>query len=575
MKKRRLLSLVLATSLAATAFVGCGSDDKKSGSNNDGGASSSAEIDKEQVLNTIYFNVATLDQNDCTDSESSTILNAVQEGLVRVYTNEDGTSELQPAGAESWETSDDQLTWTFHLRKDAKWSDGEPVVAQNYVDSFMRILNPDNGFAYGFLAYDIVGAEEYNTGSGSADDVAIKAVDDYTLEIKLKTVVPYILSKISYASFNPIRLDVVEKLGDKFASEIKDTVYNGPFKIESWDNGNSMVLVKNDTYWDADTVKLEKVNMTNVKEFATQAQLFEGQELDISGAQTDYLEKWTQQAEAGEFQMFTGEDPGSFYLYFNQTSKTADGILSNAKIRKAIGLSIDRDVYTNELVGRYQSAYGIVPTAINLGDEKYRDQVEEPIAEDAKTYVNKPEKLQELFKEGLTELGLQTDDLSKYSLTYLCQGDSELQKQRAEWLAQQIKQNLGINIAVETQGDWGIYLDTMDKLEYDFTMTGWSADYDDPMTFLDIWESNGGNNHTGYANAEYDELLNSLAGITDEAERKEVYEKLENKLIKEDAVLSPVYYTDKYSFLQNYVKGMQFPSFGSKYEFKWAYIQGK
>ena len=168
MKKRRLLSLVLATSLAATAFVGCGSDDKKSGSNNDGGASSSAEIDKEQVLNTIYFNVATLDQNDCTDSESSTILNAVQEGLVRVYTNEDGTSELQPAGAESWETSDYQLTWTFHLRKDAKWSDGEPVVAQNYVDSFMRILNPDNGFAYGFLAYDIVGAEEYNTGSGSA-----------------------------------------------------------------------------------------------------------------------------------------------------------------------------------------------------------------------------------------------------------------------------------------------------------------------------------------------------------------------------------------------------------------------
>ena len=556
MKKRRLLSLVLATSLAATAFVGCGSDDKKSGSNNDGGASSSAEIDKEQVLNTIYFNVATLDQNDCTDSESSTILNAVQEGLVRVYTNEDGTSELQPAGAESWETSDDQLTWTFHLRKDAKWSDGEPVVAQNYVDSFMRILNPDNGFAYGFLAYDIVGAEEYNTGSGSADDVAIKAVDDYTLEIKLKTVVPYILSKISYASFNPIRLDVVEKLGDKFASEIKDTVYNGPFKIESWDNGNSMVLVKNDTYWDADTVKLEKVNMTNVKEFATQAQLFEGQELDISGAQTDYLEKWTQQAEAGEFQMFTGEEPGSFYLYFNQTSKTADGILSNAKIRKAIGLSIDRDVYTKELVGRFQSAYGIVPTAINLGDEKYRDQVEEPIAEDAKTYVNKPEKLKELFKEGLTELGLQTDDLSKYSLTYLCQGDSELQKQRAEWLAQQIKQNLGINIAVETQGDWGIYLDTMDKLEYDFTMTGWSADYDDPMTFLDIWESNGGNNHTGYANAEYDELLNSLAGITDEAERKEVYEKLENKL-------------------QNYVKGMQFPSFGSKYEFKWAYIQGK
>jgi oligopeptide transport system substrate-binding protein len=106
-------------------------------------------------------------------------------------------------------------------------------------------------------------------------------------------------------------------------------------------------------------------------------------------------------------------------------------------------------------------------------------------------------------------------------------------------------------------------------------MTGWSADYDDPMTFLDIWESNGGNNHSGYASAEYDELLASLSGVTDETERKEIYENLENKLIDEDAVISPVYYTDKNSFVQNYVKGMQFPSFGSKYEFKWAYIQGK
>ena len=573
MSKKRILSLLLASSLVVTAFVGCGSKSEGNGGSNS--SSSSSDIDDEQVLNTIYFNVATLDQNDCTDSESSTILNAVQEGLVRVYTNEDGTSELQPAGAESWETSEDGLTWTFKLRKDAKWSDGEPVVAQHYVDSFMRILNPDNGFAYAFLAYDIEGAEEYNTAGGSADAVGVKAVDDYTLEIKLKTVVPYIISKISYSSFNPIRLDVVEKLGDKYASEVNDTVYNGPFKIESWDNGNSMVLVKNDTYWDADTVKLEKINMTNVKEFATQAQLFEGQELDISGAQTDYLDKWREQAEAGEFQMITGDEPGAFYLYFNQTSKTSDGILGNAKIRKAIGLSIDRDVYTDELVGRFTSAYGIVPTAINLGDEKYRDQVEEPLADDAKTYVNNPEKLQELFKEGLKELGLQTDDLSKYTLTYLCQGDSELQKQRAEWLAQQISGNLGINIEVETQSDWGIFLNAMDKLEYDFTMTGWSADYDDPMTFLDIWESNGGNNHSGYASAEYDELLASLSGVTDETERKEIYENLENKLIDEDAVISPVYYTDKNSFVQNYVKGMQFPSFGSKYEFKWAYIQGK
>lgn len=564
--KKKLISLLAAGVSCMMLLVGCGS-------NNPGEAGSGAEKDSEQVLNTIYFNVATLDANDTTDNQSSTILNAVQEGLVRIENNGE-TEEIVAAGAESWETSEDGLTWTFKLRK-MDWSDGEPVVAQHYVDSFYRILNPDNGFAYSFLAYDIVGAEEYNTGKGELDAVGIKAVDDYTLEFKLKHPLPYFVSKVSYTVFHPIRLDVIEKLGDKYASEITDTVYNGPFKIESWDNGNSMVLVKNDTYWDAENVYLEKINMTNIKEFATQAQLFESQELDISGAQQDYIEKWSERAEAGEFQKLTGEDPGSFYLYFNQTSKSADGILKNAKIRKAIGLSIERDVYTKDLVGRFESAYGLIPTAIYSGDKKYRDQVEGPLAADAKTYVNNKEKLQELFKEGLKELGLQTDDLSKYELTYLNQGESELQKQRAEWMAQQISGNLGIKINVETQGDWGVYLSIMDKLEYDFTLSGWGADYNDPMSFLDIWVSNGGNNHTGYADAKYDELLASVYKEKDQDKITEIYKELETKLVNEDAVISPVYYTDKYSFYQNYVKDIQFTSFGSVYEFKHAYIQGK
>lgn len=568
--KKRFISL-LAIGLSCMMILGgCG---KKGPEQSENGGYSSVQMDSEQVLNTIYFEVATLDANDTTDNQSSSILNAVQEGLVRIENNGKG-DEIVPAGAEKWEASEDGLTWTFHLRK-MNWSDGEAVVAKHYVDSFQRILNPDNGFAYGFLAYDIEGAEEYNTGKGTVDAVGVKAVDDYTLEFKLKHPVPYFASKVSYTTFHPIRLDIIEKLGDKYASEIKDTVYSGPFKIESWDNGNSMVLVKNDTYWDADNVYLQKINMTKIQEFATQAQLFEAQELDITGAQTDYIEKWTERADAGEFQKLTGEDPGSFYLYFNQKSESANGILKNAKIRKAIGLSIDRDVYTKDLVGRFQSAYGVVPTAINVGDEKYRDKVEGPLESDAKTYVNNKEKLQELFKEGLKELGLQTDDLSKYELTYLSQGSSELQKQRSEWLAQQVNGNLGIKINVETQGDWGVYLSIMDKLEYDFTMSGWSADYNDPMSFLDIWVSNGGNNHTGYADTEYDELLKSVYKETEQDKVTEIYKKLENKLVNEDAVISPVYYTDKYAFYQNYVKDIQFTSFGSVYEFKHAYIQGK
>lgn len=557
--KKKFISLLAASLGCMMILGGCGSKD--------------AAPSEEQVLNTIYYKVATLDANDVTDSQSSTIINAIQEGLVRIHN--DGTKDIvEPAGAESWESSEDGLTWTFKLRK-MNWSDGEPVVAQHYVDSFMRILDPENAFAYGFLAYDIVGAEERHTGDGPADAVGVKAVDDYTLEFTLKYPVSYFVSKISYTSFQPIRLDIVEALGDEYASNITDRVYNGPFKIESWDNGNSMVLVKNDTYWDAENVKLDTINMTNIAEFATQAQLFEAGELDITGAQTDYIQPWSERAESGEFQKITGDSPSVFYFYFNQDSTSADGILANAKIRKALGLAVDRDVYTKDLVGRYVPAYGIVPTAVNSGDEKYRDAVEEPLAADAKTYVNNPEKLQELFKEGLKELGLQTDDLSKYELTYLANAASELEKQRAEWVAQQITGNLGIKINVEIQADWGIYLDTMDKQEFDFTFTGWGADYDNPMSFLDIWVSGGGNNHTGYASSEYDALLDSVTKEADAKKVTEIYKEVENKLINEDAVISPIYYADKYTFSQNYVKGMEYTSFGSIYEFKNAYIEGK
>ena len=160
--KKRFISL-LAIGLSCMMILGgCG---KKGPEQSENGGSGSVQMDSEQVLNTIYFEVATLDANDTTDNQSSSILNAVQEGLVRIENNGKG-DEIVPAGAEKWEASEDGLTWTFHLRK-MNWSDGEPVVAKHYVDSFQRILNPDNGFAYGFLAYDIEGAEEYNTGKGT------------------------------------------------------------------------------------------------------------------------------------------------------------------------------------------------------------------------------------------------------------------------------------------------------------------------------------------------------------------------------------------------------------------------
>ena len=184
-----------------------------------------------------------LDSSKTTDFYSFDVLNNIMEGLTRV----DKDGKIVEAMATSWKTSEDKKTWTFTINDKAYWSNGDKVTAHDFEYAWKRTLNPDTASQYGFIFYDIVGAEDYSLGKASADDVGVKAIDDYTLQFNLKYAVPYFISKISYTTFHPIRLDVIEKLGDKYASEIEDTVYNGPFTIESWDNGNSMVLVKNDT----------------------------------------------------------------------------------------------------------------------------------------------------------------------------------------------------------------------------------------------------------------------------------------------------------------------------------------
>lgn len=566
MNKKRIVSLLLASSLVTTAFVGCGSND---GTGNNGGTSSNGE----QVLNTLYMQAATLDVNDCSDSATTTLLGAVQEGLVRIYNDGNG-DEIKPAGAESWETSEDGLTWTFHLRNN-KWSDGEPVVAQHYVDSVLRLLNPDNAFKYAFFAYDIVGAEDYNLNGGSADAVGIKAIDENTLEITLREAVPYFLSKLQYTVFKPVRLDVIEKLGDNYASDFENNVYCGPFKLTEWDNMNKEVLVKNDSFWDAENIELDQINATYIKEMATRAQLFESKELDNMGLTTvEYINQYTSLADEDSCQLLTGDAPSVFYLAFNQDSENGNGMLKSAKVRKAIGLALDRDEYVGEIKGRYNAAYGDIPLDVHFNGEFYRGQVDEPLAADAKKYNNGDE-LKALLKEGLTELGLQTDDLSKYSLTYLSQSDSEDGTVENEWIQQQIESKLGINIDIQVQNEWSLFLDLYDNQEFDFVLTGWSADYDDPMTFLDMWVTGGSNNHTGYASEEYDRLVDSLAGENDNAKRLEAYKSLEKLLVQDDAVVSPIFYYDKYSVVQNYVKNLQYPEFGPTMEFRWASVTGK
>lgn len=572
MKKQRWLATLLATTMITTTVVGlagCGKESTTPGNS----TTDSGKKDAKQELNLIFVEPETLDTNKCADTNSSTIIGATQEGLLRVQ-NTGGADKITGAGAEKWEISTDGLTYTFHLR-DYKWSDGKPVTAQHFKDSIIRLLTKKNAFPYAFFAYGIVNGQAFNEGKAKADDVGVKAVDDKTLEIKLTKPDTTFINKIGYQCFMPVRLDVIEKGGENYDTDLTKQVFCGPYKLTEWNKTNSLKLVKNPDYWDAKNVFIETVNMQDIKEFSTQAQMFESKQLDVTGSNTEYLEKWTKDAEAGKFQAVKVGDPGMWYLAMNQKSAPS-GIMSNVKVRKAISMAFDREDYTKSIFGRYTAAYGLVPLSLSLGDKDYRSLVTEPLKDDASKYVGKADEIQKLLHEGLKELGKDKTNLKDIQLQFISMANSSIQKQSNEWWKQALEKNLGVTVNMKTYGDQKLYSADRSAFKYDLAMMGWSGDYNDPMTFIDLFSNPDMQNYTGgYNNEDYNKLVASLEGLTDQAKRKEIFAAAEKKLISEDYGIAPAYYTDKRTFKQNYVKGFQMPMFGGIYEWRWAYISGK
>jgi oligopeptide transport system substrate-binding protein len=575
MKSKKVLSLLLTSTMVLTmavGLVGCKKDTKTAPVAGDTKPGVEVKKDADQHLKLIFLEPKTLDPNEAQDSSSFTTLNAIQEGLARVKVV-DGKDVTEPAGAESWEQSKDGLTWTFHLR-DYKWNDGVAVTAQQYVDSFKRLLNKDNAFAYAYFVYEIKGAEAYNLGTGKVEDVGVVAKDDKTLVITLARPTPYFEKKLTFKAFLPIRLDVIKAGGENWKTDPTKQVYCGPYVIKEWVRDNSISFEKNPTYWDAANVNITKVDMNDIQEFSTQAQLFESQQLDVTGAREEFIKKWQDDAKAGKFQYVEGDVPTTWYLGFNQQGGPS-GIMSNKKVRLAMALSFDRDDYINTLVNRYTPAYGWVPKSLQSGDKEFRAVSTEPLKELATEYTNKPEKLKALFIEGLKELGKDTSDLSKIKLKYITYGTSVAAKQANEWWQQQFKKNLGVDLTVEVLGNYTIYSQARTDMKWDACMGGWGADFNDPINFLDMFASENDNNSVKFKNAEYSKIVKDLDTNLDDASRLKQYQKLEEILVKDEIAFAPIYYSDARRFLQNYVKDFMYPTFGADYEWRWAYTSGR
>ncbi len=532
---------------------------------------------EEQVLNLLMRDITTLDTNDATTSAAFVILAGVHDGLARAFVDpETGLDVITPAHAESWEESEDHLTYTFHLRPN-KWSDGVPVIAQHYVDS-IRLLNPENGFSYAFIAYDIKNAEAYynKTEGITAEDLGVQAPDDNTLVITLEKVNPAFIKKIPFVSLFPIRLDLIEKGGENFATDLQYQAFSGPFKITKWVKQSSVTLEKNPEYWDAENIKLDRVEMKIVEEQSTQAQLFESKQLDMVSATGDYMVKWQAQADKGEFQSVIRNIPNTQFLLFNMISGGPSGLMQNVNIRKALSLAINRPEFAELVYGRNKPAYGLYPPALPIGDLEIRAEIPEPLKEEAERLVDDKEALQALFKEGLRELG-KSEDLSQVELLYIATGTSALDKAKLEYIQQSWESKLGIRVKFNVLPDGKTLRAERLAGKYDVQWNSWTGDYGDPMTFADLFITTSGFHVSfgGYTSEKYDATFAQLEGETDDAKRLALFAELEKILVAEDFGCIPYMYLEGRNFMHNYVKNLQFPLFGTEFEFTRVYLEGK
>ena len=536
MKKQNflLLSLLLALSVVLAACNFGGSEEKDSTTSDNGTGSKELNL-------VIASEPPSLHPQLATDSTSNAILQNVFEGLTTV---KDG--EVINAAAEDVKISEDLLTYTFTLR-DAKWSNGDTVTAEDFAYAWKFALNPESASEYASILYPIKGAESYNTGAGTEEGLGIKVVDEKTLEVTLENPTPYFLELTAFKTYYPVHKATVEGNDTWYAEAGDSYITNGPFTFADWQHSASITLEKNDQYWDAENVALNKVNISMVENEATASTMFDAGEIDFLGApfQTVGLDVIDRYKEEGILNI---ADYSGIYLYkFNTTGE----FTKNANIRKALTLAIDRQaLIDNVLKGEQSPALGMIPSAVP-GFEEDRGYFKDNDIEEAKAAL----------EAGMKELGI--SDASEISIG-LSINTSEAHSAIAQFIQEGWHSNLGIDVTIDNS-EWQVYLDKLTNLDYDVARMGWIGDYNDAYTFLEQYDSaDNGNNDTGWENPEYAKLLKQSITETDADARIDLMKQAEAISMTEFPV-APIYFYTNLSVKKDYVENMQTDAMGNIY----------
>ncbi len=560
-KLTAVVAPVLAMSMALTACSTSGGDKKTSTNSSSGGDSKSEEkLAAKQVFNkTENQEIPTMDTSKSTDTLGSQILGNTMEGLYRL----DKENKPIPAAAESSTKSEDGKKYTFKLRKDAKWSNGDPVTAKDFVFAWQRLLDPKTAAEYAFIAFPIKNAEAVNKGEKPVTELGVKAVDDLTLEVELEQAVPYFLNLVAFPSYYPLNEKFVKEKGDKYGLESDTTVYNGPFVLTDWKHEQGWKLKKNDQYWDKKTVKLDEINYSVVKEPATNVNLYDSGQIDFSLLTGEFVDKYRNNKE--EYGVYN--EPSTFFIRLNQKRGGQDTPLKSKKLREAIALSIDKKNLTNVILndGSKPADY-LVPKGLAAGPDgkDFQETFKNGVKPDAK-------KAAAAWEEAKKELG--KDQVTIEFLNY----DTGNAKKVGEYVKDQIEKNLkGVTVNIKLQ-PFKQKLKLESDQDYDISYGGWSPDYADPMTYLDMFESKHSHNQMSFSDQKYDEIIKKAGGelMSDAKKRWEELGKAEKLLLEEDVALVPLYQSARSYVMKPNVKGVVKHNISPEYSYKWAYVTEK
>lgn len=550
MMKLSRMTLLIAFGFLISIFISACSNNDEVENTED------SEATTEQELNLLSDDaIPTMDPHMGTDVISFQFIGESKEGLFRL--GED--LEIEPGIAMDHTVSEDGLTWTFNLRDDAKWSNGDPVTAHDFVYAWSRAVNPETGSEYGpYLMGGVIdNATAINKGEKPVDELGIKADGDHTLIVTLEKPTPYFESLTTRSTFMPLNEEFVEEQGDEFATSADALLSNGPFKLTEWESTSSTwSLEKNPDYWDEEAVKLEKLNFDVVKDPQTGVDLYESGKLDRVDITSDFVDKY------GSEEAFTVTPETSlYYLKFNQTESTA---LANKNIRKALSQSIDKPALVNELLndGSIESN-GFVPQDFSKHPETEEDFRE--LNGDLLSFDT--EAAQELWKKGLEEIGEEEVEIEILS------GDTETSKILGEYLANQMETNLsGLSVSLK-QVPFEQRIDLDNNMDYQIQIAGWGPSYLDLYTWMDLWLTDGENNKMDFSNETYDELVKSTVDelALEPVKRFEAFSEAE-KILAEEVPVAPLYQNGRSQLISPKIEGVINRPFGPKYEYKWAEV---